>query len=260
MMMKALAASALLGALLLPLPGMAAGTAQTTIATSGQATVSAPPDIAVISFSIASHASTAEQATSASNTVYARFNTGMHAIGIAAADIKTTAYNLNHVPPPPPCPQIEALPRTTPPNAEFVQSYPQCVRDPQTWGYFVNRSVSLTVHNLELVGKAIDAAVAAGVNNIDGVEYGISNTKSFFLRALAQAIVSARAEGDVMAQAAGLHIVRVQSINSSNPVPLRTISPMMARAVGVFAAPTQISPPSSLDVTAYVSVVYLAQP
>jgi uncharacterized protein YggE len=63
-----------------------------------------------------------------------------------------------------------------------------------------------------------------------------------------------------MAQAAGLHIVRVQSINSSNPVPLRTISSMMARAVGVFAAPTQISPPSSLDVTAYVSVVYLAQP
>ena len=259
-MTKALAATALAGALFLPVPSLAAGTAQTTIAANGEATVSAPPDIAVVSFAISSHGSTAEQATSASNTVYARFNTGMHAIGIAAADVRTTSYNLNHVPPPPPCPQIEAQSRILPPNAEVAQSYPQCVRDPQTWGYFVTRSVSVTVHHLELVGKAIDTAVAAGVNNVDGVEYGISNTKSFFLRALAQAIVSARAEGDVMAQAAGLHIVRVQSINSSNPVPLRAVSPMMSRAMGVFAAPTQISPPSSLDVTANVTVVYLAQP
>lgn len=259
-MIKILAATALLGALSLPFSALAAGTAQTQIASSGQATVSAPPDIAVVSFSITSHASTAEQATSASNTVYARFNTGMHAIGIAAADVKTSGYNLNHVPPPPPCPQILMQPQSVPPAAEIAQSYPQCVRDPQTWGYFVNRSVSVTVHNLELVGKTIDTAVAAGVNNVDGVEYGISNTKSYFLRALAQAIVSARAEGDVMAQAAGLHIVRVQSISSSNPVQVRAIAPMMARAAGAFAAPTQISPPSSLDVTAYASAVYLAQP
>ncbi len=240
---------------------MAAGSAQTTIYAGGQATVSAPPDIAVISFSIASRASTAEQATAAGNTVYARFNTGMHAIGIAAADVRTTSYNLNHVPPPPPCPPMPMQSRSIPPNSEYPQSYPQCVRDPQTWGYFVNRSVSVTVHHLDLVGKAIDTAVAAGVNNIDGVEYGISDTKSFFLRALGQAIVSARVQADVMAQAAGLHIVRVQSINSSYPMPLRTIAGVSSRAAGsVYAAPTQISPPSSLDVTANVSVVYLAQP
>jgi uncharacterized protein YggE len=250
MMTKALAAAALFGALFLPLSGLAAESTQTTIYATGQATVSAPPDIAVVSFSIASHASTAEQATAASNTIYAHFNTGMHAIGIAAADVKTTSYNLNHVPPPPPCPQIQP------------QSYPPCVRDPQTWGYFVNRSVSVTVHHLDLIGKIIDTAVAAGVNNVQGVEYAIANTRSLFLRALAQAIVSARSEGDAMAQAAGLRIVRIQSINSPSGIPMGTLAGRFQANItaDTYAAPTQISPPSSLDVSANVSVVYLAQP
>ena len=260
MMIRPLAAAALLGTLLLPVSGLATESTLTTISASGQATVSAAPDIAVVSFSIASRASTAEQATAANNTIYAHFNTGMRTIGIAAPDIKTTSYGLNHVPPPPPCPPMPMQSQSAAPNAEIAQSYPQCVRDPQTWGYFVNRSMSVTVHRLDLVGKVIDTAVAAGVNNVDGVEYAIADTKAFYLRALGQAIVSARTQGDVMAQAAGLHIVRVQSINSSNAIPFRMASAMMAKSAGLYAAPTQISPPSSLDVTANVSVVYLAQP
>jgi len=263
-MTRALAAAALFGALLLPLSGLAAESTQTTIYANGQATVSAPPDIAVVSFSISSHASTAEQATAASNTVYAHFNTGMHAIGIAATDVKTTSYNLSHVPPPPPCPQIQiqTQPRTSSPNAEYVQTYPPCVRDPQSWGYFVTRSLSVTVHHLDLVGKVIDTAVAAGVNNVQGVEYAIANTRSLFLRALAQAIVSARSEGDAMAQAAGLRIVRIQSINSPSGIPMGMLAGrfMPTAMANTYAAPTQIEPPSSLDVTANVSVVYIAQP
>lgn len=259
MMMKAFAAAALCGALLLPLRVTAADPGQTTIYSTGQATVSAPPDVAIVSFSIASHASTAEQATGLSNTVYAHLTTGMRTIGIAAADIKTTSYTLNHVPPPPPCPP-PVQPQARAPNAILVQETP-CVRDPQTWGYFVNRSVTVTVHHLDLVGKIIDTAVAAGVNNVESVDYGLSDTKPFFLRALGAAVVSARTQADAMAQAAGLHIVRVVSINSSNPTPLRTIASVMSRAAGtVYQAPTQISPPSSLDVSANVSVVYLAQP
>jgi uncharacterized protein YggE len=261
MMRKAFAATWLCGALLLPVPGMAADTAQTTIYASGQATVSAAPDVATISFSLNTHAQTAEQATAENNTIYAHFNTGMRTIGVAAADIKTTSYNLNHVPPPAPCPPLPMQPRTAP-NAEFAQSAPPCVRDPQSYGYFVTRSVSVTTRHLDIVGKIIDTAVAAGVNNVQGVEYAIANTRSLFLRALGQAIVSARSEGDVMAQAAGLHIVKVQSINSPGAIPAGLAGRMMmpSAMANVYNAPTQISPPSSLDVTANVSVTYLAQP
>jgi uncharacterized protein YggE len=224
---------------------IAALVGQTTIYASGQATVSAPPDVATISFSTNTHAQTAEQATSESNTIYAHFNTGMRTIGIAAADIKTTNYNLNHVPPPPPCPAVP-----TP-----------CVRDPESYGYFVTRSVSVTTHHLDTVGKIIDTAVAAGVNNVQGVEYAIANTRSLFLRAIAQAIASARSEGDAIAQAAGLHIVGIQSINSPGGVPIPMAAGRFApSAMADIAVPTQISPPSSLDVTANVTVTYLAQP
>jgi uncharacterized protein YggE len=221
---------------------IAALVGQTTIYASGQATVSAAPDVATISFSMNTHAQTAEQATSENNTIYAHFNTGMRTVGIAAADIKTTSYNLNHVPPPPPCP-------------------PPCVRDPQSYGYFVTRSVSVTTHHLDIVGKVIDTAVAAGVNNVQGVEYAIANTRSLFLRAVAQAIASARSEGDAMAQAAGLHIVGIQSINSPGGAPIPMAAGRFApNVMADIAVPTQITPPSSLDVTANVSVTYLAQP
>ncbi len=107
----------------------------------------------------------------------------------------------------------------------------------------------------------IDTAVAAGVNNVQGVDYSIANTRAMFLRALAQAIASARSEGDAMAQAAGLHIVRIQSINSPGGIPMAMSAGRFApNVMADVAVPTQISPPSSLDVSANVSVVYLAQP
>jgi len=261
MMIKVLTAAALLGTLFPPLTALAAGSGQTTIYATGQATVSAPPDIATVSFSANTHAATAEQATSENNRIYARFSTGMRAIGIAAADIKTTGYNLNHVPPPPPCPPMPM--RTAPPNAEFAQSGNPvtCVRDPESYGYFVTRSMSVTVHRLDTVGKVIDTAVASGVNNVQGVDYAIANTRAIFMRALGQAVSSARSEADVMAQAAGLHVVGVQSINSQGAIPAPiAFSARMMQSANAYAVPTQISPPSSLDVSANVSVVYLAQP
>lgn len=243
-MIKAFAATALFGSLLVPLTAVAA-TPPTTINAAGQATVSAAPDLVLVQFTITSRASTAQQATSVNNSVYARFSSGMRALGIAASDVKTTGYNLSYSPPPPPCPAAS----------------PCDERNPQNYGYFVTRSASVTVHKLDIVGKAIDTAVAAGVNNVQGVEYSISDSKSYYLRALGQAIVAARAQGDVMAQAAGLHIVRVVSMTSAGAIPRPMIeTPMYRSAIAGVAQPTQITPPSSLDVSASVSVTYAAQP
>ena len=223
----------------------------TTINASGQATVSAAPDLALVQFSITSRASTAQQATSANNTVYARFSAGMRALGIAASDIRTTGYNLSYSPPPPPCPAGVA--------GNIVSPCEE--RGSQNFGYFVTRSASVTIHKLEIAGKAIDTAVAAGVNNVQGVEYSISDTKSYYLRALGQAIVAARAQADVMAQAAGLHVVRVVSITSAGAIPRPVMeTPMYRASLAGIAQPTQITPPSSLDVSANVSVTYAAQP
>jgi len=206
--------------------------------------------MALLTFGISSRASTAQGATSANNTVYVRFSSGMRALGIAASDVKTTGYNLSYSAPPPPCPAGVA-----------GSMAPPCERNPQYYGYFVTRSASVTVHKLELVGKAIDTAVASGVNNVQGVEYSIADTKSYYLRALGQAIVAARTQADVMALAAGLHIVRVVSISGSGAIPRPIVeTPMYRLAAAPIAQPTQITPPSSLDVTATVSVTYAAQP
>lgn len=241
-------AFALILAIALGTEAAAATSAETSINASGEATVSAAPDIAFINFTITTRNAAADQATSANNSVYSHFTTGMRTLGIAAGDIKTTAYNLYYNPAPAPCPQAAA-------------NYPQplCMRNPQYVGYTVTRSVSVTVHKLDLVGKTIDTAVDAGVNNVGGVTYGISDTKTLFLRALAQAVASARSEAETMAQAAGLHITRIASISSGYSPPMR----VMANSIGApapMAAPTVIQPPSSLDVSASVNATFIATP
>ncbi|HEV2262301.1 MAG TPA: SIMPL domain-containing protein [Candidatus Rubrimentiphilum sp.] len=227
---------------------VAADVPPTSINASGQATVSAPPDIAIINLTITTHNAIAEEATSANNAIYAHFTTGMRTIGIAESDIKTTGYNLYYNPGPPPCPLV---------NSSYPQ--PPCVRDLRNVGYSVTRSITITVHRLDLVGKTIDTAVDAGVNNVGGVSYGISNTKALFLRALADAVASARSQAEVLAQAAGLHIIRVASISTGYSPP----PPMIAGALksaDVYGAPTVIPPPGTLDVQASVNATFLATP
>ncbi len=63
-----------------------------------------------------------------------------------------------------------------------------------------------------------------------------------------------------MAQAAGLRIIGIQSINSPGAVHAPFVAGRMMSLSANAAVPTQISPPSNLDVSANVTVVYVARP
>lgn len=231
-------ALALLGATLLPLQATAdVPAANTTIDANGTGTVTALPDLAYVDFAIDTSAHDATTATSRNNAIYDHFTAGMRAIGIKTADIQTDAYTLNYTPQPP-------------------KSAP-----PMTWGYTVERTVTVTVRALNDVGKTIDTAVAGGVNNVRDVSFGLSDTKALMERALAQAVADARREAQVVASAAGLRIVGIQRISPSYNAPPRPMAYVRAAAAAdSYAVPTQISPPSGLDVRATVTITYVAQP
>lgn len=224
-----LALAALLGA-----PAGAAPLSQITVTTQGQA--SAMPDMATASFTISTSAATAGAATSENNTRYDRLMRDLRALSIADTDIRTTSFNLNYNPPPKP---------------------PDVPQQGQRYGYSVYRGVSVTVKRLAILGKVVDTAVAAGVTDVNGVSFDTSDERGQFAQALRDGIARARAQADAMAAAAGLHIVRVKTIQEGVPQLVRpgvTADVFAARV----AAPTQI-PPSPVETNATVTVTYEAQ-
>src|SRR5579883_2230492 len=182
-------------ALAVLLPAVAAA-APTEITVMGEGTASAAPDMATESFTISTNAASASAAMSENNTRYNRLEAGLHALGVVNADIETTSYTLNYTPRPQP---------------------PDTPQPGQRYGYLVDRSVDVTLHRTSLVGKAIDAAASAGVTDIGGVSFGVSDRKGQLALALRSAVSDARLQAQNLAQAAGLRIVRVKPLRRSSP-------------------------------------------
>jgi HD-GYP domain-containing protein (c-di-GMP phosphodiesterase class II)/uncharacterized protein YggE len=101
------------------------------------------------------------------------------------------------------------------------------------------------------VGSVIDAAVAAGATNINGPSFSKSgDTESLYRAALRQAVVQARQRAQVLADAAGVHLVRIVSIDPSPNYSTVTATPTAA------AAPTTPVLPPTQQVTASVTLVF----
>lgn len=213
----------------------------TLITVTGQGTSTAMPDMATETFTIATNADNAARATSDNNERYNRLLKALESIGIAHNDIRTTSYNVNYTPPPPPQPQ--AGPAVPP------------VRERS--GYFVYRGITVTLHELSSVGKAIDAAIGAGVTDIGGVSYGVSNRKSQQQNALRAAVTDARTQAEAMAAAAGVHITRIRTMQQGFGAPPVPLMRTMAAPVAAPAPPTEIEP-GSIETQATVTITYEA--
>jgi uncharacterized protein YggE len=185
MMMKALLAAALF---CVPVSAMAAQ--PTLITVTGQGRATAAPDMATMGLTITTNANSATAATSDNNEIFAQLGQRLHALGVAERDIHTTYYNVNY------------SPRPEGPVPNYGTQY----------GYIVSRGVSVTLQRTGVVGKAVDAAIAAGVNHVDNVSFGVADNHALTLKALADAVTQARSRAQAIAGAAGLRIVRVRTI------------------------------------------------
>ena len=211
-----------------------AAPAAPNIRVTGQGSVSQAPDRASLNVSIVSNNDQAQAATSQNNATYATVVGRLGGLGIAERDIHTSSFNITFVPKP------EATAQYKPPRT----------------GYIVTRQLAVTIDNLTLVGRAIDAAVAAGVTQIDGVSYGLRDTRSAYAKALAAAMHDADLQAAALADAAHLRLGAVQSITAGGTLP-----PTPTPQLRALAAEVQTTiPPSDVQIHASVVVTYGVQP
>ena len=233
--------------------GAAAPSKDVTITVNGEGTISRQPDTATLSLGIVTTSDLAETATTDNNSRFNDLRNRLHALGIDDSAIRTMSFNVNHYAQPVPVPMGAAQPGIQRPMPPYP--YP----GGPVPGYTVTRSVQIKITNLDLLGKAVDAAVAANISNVYNVGFSISNYRALYAVALKAAVLDAQVQAKAMAEAASMHVVRITAMQQGGYYG----QPMMTRSISPMGAPQAIATElqgAPIDVRATVSVTYVIAP
>jgi uncharacterized protein YggE len=194
-------------------PALATDAPKRTLTLTGQAKVTAAPDMAVISAGTVSEAKTARAALDANNVAMAKVISTIEAAGVAKKDIQTSNFSVQ--------PKYVYPKQTS--NGE--QQPPRIV------GYTVSNSVSVIVRDLEKLGTIMDAVVSSGVNQMNGLSFTIAEPEPLRDEARKQAVAAALARAQLYAQSAGVKLGPILSISEAGgPRPPQPVARMAARA------------------------------
>jgi hypothetical protein len=176
----------------------------------GQASVSAAPDMAMVQSGVVSDAATAGEAMTANTAAMSAVVARIKDAGIEGRDIQTSGFSVS--------PRYRRLKDGD--DGDFRS---------EIVGYRVSNNVSVRVRDLANLGALLDAMVRDGANQIGGISFIVSDAETLKDKARKAAMADAVRKAELYAEAAGVKLGRVLSINEQDfggPRPQM----MMARA------------------------------
>lgn len=218
------------------------GHSQATINVSGSAVSSEAPDRVAVTFGVESLEATSKAALAANAGLVEKVIKVLRELDIDEDWISTSSFNIHA--------QYENHHnRQTGENRQVLT------------GYRVSNILRIESPELDLVGPIIDAAVAAGVNRVDGIQFFLSPSAMSELHdALIEAAVNdARSRAEKALAALGQKITGVQQVNLSDiagPMPRQLNFQRMEVAS---SAPTQVFA-SDQQIRTSVNVTFLIGP
>lgn len=190
------------------------------------------PDMATISFGVMTQAPSAAEAMAANRT---RMNAVVQALrgqGIAERDVQTSGLNLS-------------------PQYSYQDNQP-----PKLIGYQASNQVTVTARDLAALGRTVDAVVGAGVNQINGISFGLQNPRAAEDAARRAAVAALAAKADLYAQATGHRVLRLVNLSEGGGVQPLNRPVMMRMAANDMAQAETAIAPGELNVRIDVSGMY----
>jgi len=185
-----------------------------TINVSGTGEVYVAPDMATVTIGVETNAKTAKEAMDAANSATSALLKRLADLKIPREQIQTSRLQLM-------------------PIYENVQAGPGRQRTELT-GYRATNMLTVRVFDLTLVGAVVDAVTASGSNRVQGIAFGLRNDKEARLRALAEAVASAREKAATIAKALGVSLGPVYEVQEGGvhvvPPPMDVAFTRMAAA------------------------------
>jgi uncharacterized protein YggE len=210
-------------------------TVANTVTVSGQATVTSPPDEAVVILTVENDGATAPAAMDATSVQTQQVLDRLKSDGIEDSAIQTSSITL----------------------------YPIRTYDPNTGketlaGYRAQNSIKVTLKDAATVGKVLTAGVETGVSLVSGPEWRLRDDSQAVNEALTKAVANARTKAETLAAAEGVSIGDVVVMSEGSVqvpvVPVYRYDTAGAEEMAKVAA-TPVSA-GNLDVTATVTVTY----
>ncbi len=197
------------------------------------------PDKVTISFGVETENPDAKIAQSENAALMENVVAALKNAGIKDSNIQTTGYNI---------------------SSYVIGDY-----NPGKWAngttvYKVTNTVQIISYDVDKAGSYIDAAVAAGANSVNSLQFGLSDEKLIIERnaAILSAVKSARADADSVSSALGLKISGTGTINvgqSYTPVSYTNMDVSLLKTEAAAGTRTTIES-GEIKTTATVSIVY----
>src|SRR5574340_233750 len=152
------------------------------ITVEGVGNVTLTPDEAQLSLGVQAQAASAAAAQAQANGVMAKLVAAVKRLGVADKDLATQWLSLQ--------PQYAYEPNGSQP--------------PRVSGYQASQSLAVTVRDLSKAGAIIDAAVAAGANQVGGISFAVADPTAASAQARTAAMADAKVRAQALAAAAGV--------------------------------------------------------
>lgn len=208
---------------------------QKAISVSSEGSVKVKPDMAIINVGVQTENASSKAAQQDNAEKMNKVMQLLKDSKIAEGDIKTSQYTIYP-----------------------VETYSEKDRRSYITGYRVINTLEVTIRDISTVGAVIDAAAANGANTVSNIRFTVADPDKYYLQALENATVKAKAKADVLAKQFGIKIGLPSQINETsggyNP-PILYSRMDSVSGVKEAAAPTSISS-GELEIRASVSLVY----
>ncbi len=202
-----------------------------TLNVTGTGTVYLTPDIAYVYMGVHTEDADISAAVEENNRQTQAVVDALLGMGIAAGDIQTSNFS------------VWGSQQYDPVTGMYTEII-----------YMVDNTVYVTVRDLEALPQVLDAAIAAGANNINSLQFDVADKSAGLQEARRLAMENAASLADELAQNAGLELGEIQSLSYSDSLPVYYGYGMGGGGEGG-GAPTPISP-GQLPLTVYLNVVY----
>jgi uncharacterized protein len=156
---------------------------QARIVVSGEGSVRAAPDFALITVGATTQAATAKAATDVNSRAMNAIAAALRGAGIAPNDVQTERFSVQPV---------------------YVNAGASSNSPPRISGFAVTNQLAVVVRQIDKVGDVLDRAIAAGANDVGGVQFLHADLSKTLDAARAAALADARRKAELYAHAAGL--------------------------------------------------------
>ena len=170
---------------------LASALADRTVTVTGSGETLVTADTAVVSLGVNVRMPDALQAQSGANEAVARIRAALTGAGFSEEDISTGYINLY-----------------------AVYNYSEDVE--VIAAYNASSTLAVKVTDMARVGEVIDLAFGAGANTLDGVSFSVSDDAAARAESLKAAVADAKEKAAVLAEAAGLGELEIESIQEGS--------------------------------------------